>query len=47
MFLCHLRLVVFLCCLLAGIRMSALGEALSSASWKWGLFVLFVLGIAS
>ena len=33
MFLCRLRLVVFLRRLLAGIRVSALGEALSSASW--------------
>ena len=33
MFLRHLRLVVFLRCLLAGIRVSALGETLSSASW--------------
>ena len=33
MFLRCLWLVVFLCRLLAGIRTSALGEALSSVSW--------------
>ena len=33
MFLRRLRLVVFLRRLLAGIRTSALGETLSSASW--------------
>ena len=33
MFLCHLRLVVFQHCLLAGIKTSTLGEASSSASW--------------